>query len=248
MKKYFLLLFALTVFVFASKNSVKAQVGGPSVPGADPFLLSIFKDIKEFSAPATINIKKDGEALSGDIDFAYSDGKIRISLDMTKFKGEAMAPEAINILKQMGMDTIVSISGTSAKEAYVIYPSLKSFVVISNNAEITDPSSLKIDKTELGDESIDKQKCKKNKLVATDKSGKKQEAIVWYATNLKNFPLQIKISDPDNEVTLLFKNPKLEAPSADLFKVPQNYKKYNSMQELMKSAMEQALKNGGGMK
>ncbi|MGC8888157.1 MAG: hypothetical protein ACP5MG_13475 [Verrucomicrobiia bacterium] len=241
MKKLFLFLIALTILVCSNAGVVYGQVSSGGVPGADPLLLKILKDVKEFTSPATINIKKEGDTLSGSIDFAYSNGKIRISLDMTQFKGDAMSPEAVNMLKQLGMDKIVSISGVSSNIGYVVYPSLKSYIALTSKADDNDSESLKIDKTDLGEETVEKQKCKKTKIIATDKSGKKQEAFVWNATNLKNFPIQIKIADQENEVTLVFKNPKLESPSANLFKVPEDYKKYNSMQELMKSAMEQAM-------
>jgi hypothetical protein len=181
--------------------------------------------------------------MCGDIDFAYSDGKVRISLDWTKFKGEAMATETINILKQMGMDNVISIAGTSSNFNYIIYPSLKSYVEVGYKEGAADDKSLKFEKTDLGEEVVAKQKCKKNKIVATDASGNKQEALVWNAPNIKGFPLQIKMKDNDNEVTMLFKNPKVETPSADLFKVPEGYKKYGSFEELMKSAVEKAMQN-----
>ncbi len=242
MKKLILLLGIAIAFNFAIQNKSYGQIGSP-VPGTDPLLLSIFKEVKGFSSPATISIKKGNDTMNGDIDFAYSDGKVRISLDMTKFKGEAMAAETINILKQMGMDNVVSIAGTSSNFNYIIYPSLKSYVEVGYKEGAADEKKMKFEKTDLGEEVVVKQKCKKNKIVATDSAGNKQEAIVWNAPNIKGFPLQIKMKDSDNEVTMLFKNPKVETPSADLFKVPEGYKKYGSFEELMKSAVERAMQN-----
>ena len=242
MKKLILLLGIAIAFNFAIQNKAYGQIASP-VPGTDPLLLSIFKEVKGFSSPATITIKRGNDTMNGDVDFAYSDGKVRIGLDMTKFKGEAMAAETINILKQIGMDNVVSIAGTSSNANYIIYPSLKSYVEVSYKEGAADEKKMKFEKTDLGEESVAKQKCKKNKIVATDTTGNKQEAIVWNATGMKNFPLQIKMKDNENEVTLLFKNPKIETPSADLFKVPEGYKKYGSVEELMKSAVEKAMQN-----
>lgn len=237
-----ILFFGLAVAV-ATENPGFSQMGlNVGGTGTDPLLINIFNEVKAFSSPATISVKKGSDSMSGEIDFAYNNGKVRIGLDMTKFKGEAMPPDAVNILKQMGMENVVSISGVTSNSSYVIYPSLKSYVEIIQK-DVDNSKDVKFEKTELGEETIEKQKCKKNKIVATDRAGKKQEALVWNATGLKNFPIQIKISDSENEVTVIFKNPKIEPPPASLFQVPEGYKKYNSMEELMKSSFERAMQN-----
>jgi hypothetical protein len=70
---------------------------------------------------------------------------------------------------------------------------------------------------------------------------------VWQATDLKNFPIRMQMTQRDNSVIVKFKDPKLEAPPAAQFEVPAGYKKYASIQTMMQEAMMKML-GGGGLK
>jgi hypothetical protein len=64
--------------------------------------------------------------------------------------------------------------------------------------------------------------CVKNKIVVTDDKGKKNESIVWNATDLKSFPVKIETTDDGTKLTMIFKDVKLTKPDATLFEVPKD--------------------------
>ena len=85
-------------------------------------------------------------------------------------------------------------------------------------------SDVRIEVTELGNETVDGHPCVKNKVVETDKKGRRHEYTVWNATDLKKFPVKIETGVQTGEqrstVTILIKDVKLGAPDAALFEPP----------------------------
>ncbi len=99
------------------------------------------------------------------------------------------------------------------------------------------------DKKKLGTDTIDGHPCIKYDTVyyLKTKPEEKHKAILWEAKDLKDFPIQTEITVPANpkypgsggKMTMKFKDIKLGAATASLFSVPRDYKKANSMQEVM---------------
>ena len=83
--------------------------------------------------------------------------------------------------------------------------------------------------------------CTKSKLTFTDKDGRTSEALVWEATDLKNFPIQYQTVDEGQTTTTTFTDIKSGKPAASLFELPASYKKYGSMQEMMMGNMQRLM-------
>jgi hypothetical protein len=77
----------------------------------------------------------------------------------------------------------------------------------------------------------------KTKVVFRDDSGKNIEALTWYASDLKNFPLQIQAKEKDNTSILHFTEVKLTKPDAKQFEPPAGYTQYTNQMELMQGMM-----------
>ena len=125
----------------------------------------------------------------------------------------------------------------------MVYPGLNSYVEMrmketKKQAMTKEP---KITSTTLGKENVDGHPCVKNKLVITDESGKPQEMVVWNATDLKNFPIQMEMKEQDATITTKFKDIKFGRPDSKLFDPPAGYKKYGSMQELQQAMMQKMM-------
>ena len=91
-----------------------------------------------------------------------------------------------------------------------------------------------MESTELGKETVDGHPCVKNKVVVTDKEGKKLESTVWNASDLKNFPVKMEHNDAQSgTVTLTYKDIKLEKPEVSSFDPPANFTKAANMMEMM---------------
>ena len=97
----------------------------------------------------------------------------------------------------------------------------------------------KMEKTVLGKETVDGHPTVKHKVVVTDDSGKKQEMIVWNATDLKDFPIKIETSEDGSKVVMAYKDIKLGKPEASQFEPPKGAKKYGTAQELIMEKMMQ---------
>ena len=233
--------FAFAVFGFCLLASVSlAQMPGAQPP-PDPCaaLAKFFSRDAEFTASAKVVIvgKKARDNQTMVMRFAVSGRKMRNEMDMTKM-GNIPARDTAG-MKQMGMDQMVILALPEKPATYMAYPNLKSYCDMptpnKGNAEG------KLEKTELGSDTGEKHACKKSTLMFTDKDGKTAEAIVWEATDLKNFPIQYQTVENEQTTTTTFSDIKMDKPDASLFDLPESYKKYGNMQAMMMGNMQRLL-------
>ena len=104
-------------------------------------------------------------------------------------------------------------------------------------------SNYKVEKSKLGTENIDGHSCEKNKVTVTDGKGTRQEAVVWNATDLTGFPVQMRMSQPEATVVMHFTEIQLARPDAKQFEPPTGFTKHDSMEKLVQAA---TLKMQGG--
>jgi hypothetical protein len=106
-----------------------------------------------------------------------------------------------------------------------------------------DEPNMVFDKKKVGTDTIDGHPCIKYNTVfyLKNKPEEKHTAIMWEAQDLKNFNIQTEITIPESpknrgaggKMVMKFKDIKLGAATASMFEVPRDYKKVNSMQEVM---------------
>ena len=142
-------------------------------------------------------------------------------------------------MKQMGMDQMVILALPEKPATYMVFPKLKSYCDMPTSGK-GNPEG-KVEKAELGSDTVEKHPCKKSKLTFTDKDGKTAEAIVWEATDLKNFPIQYQTVENEQTTTTTFSDIKMDKPDASLFDLPAGYKKYGNMQEMMMGNMQRLM-------
>jgi len=240
MKKLTLTLFAFSL-VFTS--SLYAQMGRMSGPAYNSAMAKLFGDNPAFSADIEI---QTGSGMTMPGKMTVGSGKSRFEMNISEAKGGQMSPATAEHMKAMGMDKTITISRPDTKVVYIIYPGLSAYVSMA----VQDPdagkpdSAFKVDKSELGRETVDGHPCIKNKVVVTDDKGKSHESTVWNATDLKDFPVKIVTAEGGNQFTMLFKNVNTAKPDAAQFEAPSDYKKYDNQQSLM---MEEMKKHMGGM-
>lgn len=218
--------------------SVQAQMPGGQPP-RDPcaVLAKFFSKEAEFSASAKIVIagKKASDNQTLTTRLAVSGRKMRNEMDMTKMSNVPAADK--EGMKQMGMDQMVILA--LPEKSYMVFPNLKSYCDMPVPKKGKDED--KLEKTELGSETIEKHPCKKSKLTLTDKDGKTAEAIVWEAIDLKDFPIQYQTVEKDQTTTTTFTDIKMEKPDAALFELPKDYKQYGGMQEMIMGNMQRLM-------
>ncbi|MBF0119086.1 MAG: DUF4412 domain-containing protein [Desulfobacterales bacterium] len=142
--------------------------------------------------------------------------------------------------------------GESGK-TYVLSSSSKTFTEMPKQEEqptIYDPRAV-IEKKEIGKETIDGHPCIKydTTFYMKDKPNEKYKAIMWEAQDLSGLPIQNEVTMPKDspmggkggKVVMKLKDIKMGAAKASMFEIPANYKKVNSIMEMMGMGM------GGGM-
>src|SRR5688572_3601638 len=232
----------LAAMLVTSLVSASAQFSSPPT-GVNAEMLKLFGDTKAFSAKATARLldKDQKETLTMPLTMALRDGKLRSELNMSDMQGQAIPAEAAAMMKQAGMDQMITIVRPDKKTTVISYPGLKSYAEMPF-AE-NEKAEEKVEFTEVGKETIDGQPCVKKKLTTTDSKGRPQEMFVWQATGMKNFPIQMELPQRSNKLIVKFQAPKLEAPDAALFDMPTGYTKYDSIQMMMQSAMMKMFSN-----
>jgi hypothetical protein len=236
MKKHKLIL-ALVALTLAGTTAWAQSPGMRGGPGITPAIGKLFGNNTSFSTKATVTMDSDGKTITMEMDLAMLDGKMRMETDLTKAKG--IPPGGIESMKQMGMDIMVNIDRPDKKVSLVVFPSMKAYseTPFDTTRIKSEAGDFKIEKTTVGSETIDGHPCKRSKLVITDGSGEKHEAMAWYAVDLKDFPLQILMNQDDATMKMRFTKIRLEKPDAKSFDAPAGFTKYGSQTELMSKEM-----------
>lgn len=229
-----------------------ARPGAGPMPGGGPARIfgggmrELFGETPYFSANMQIETKARESQVSLPGKIAFLDGKSRFEMDSSKMNGGNLPPGAAQQIKAMGMAEVVSINLPDKKETYLIYPGLKSYASVpQNDASASAEKKPDIKKTELGKETVDGHPTTKYKVVMKDDQGKEQEATIWSASDLKNFPLKVQVNNDNTPSTITFSDVKLAKPDASLFEPPSDFQRYNDVQTMMREAMMKRFAPGG---
>lgn len=209
-------------------------------------LIDFFGNDTAFSATAHVSMKSPAGAdkLTLDMKFAVLDGNVRTETEMTKVKGTPLPPDAIVRMKQMGMDRTVHLYLSGKHLSYLIYPDMKSYCEIPMKADgtSTNKQPAKVDRAELGKETIDGHPSIKYQVTVTPAEGKPSKALIWRATDLNDYPVQVEMTlDDSSVVTTTFQNINQTKPAPALFELPTDYTKYDSIQDLMMKSMQRMM-------
>jgi hypothetical protein len=219
------------VALLAVLLSVSAALGqGPSTgtPTAiNTAFVKLFGNVGSFTAKVDTQVfdPYQKETVRLLMDFAASDGKVRIEINLAQMQSKDLPPSKITELKQAGMDRIISLFRPDKKVTYIVYPGIQSYLSMPLAKADADAfeKGLKLEKTALGKETFDGHACVKNKVVVKDGKGQVLEAITWNAADLKDFPLQIEMKEKINTVRMHFTQPRFTKPDAQQFEVPAAY-------------------------
>ena len=212
--------------------------------GINAAMIKMFGDTKAFNAKAEVRVldKDQKETSSIPMTMGLREGKLRAEMDLAEAKMAGLPPDAVPMLKQAGMDKMISLVQPDKKITTLVYPNIQSYVEMPVAEEEVSGT---VESKDLGEEKIGTHTCKKVKLTSTDAKGKTQEAFVWQAKDLKNFPVQMEMKQKSNTVIVKFQDPKFEAPPASQFELPASYTKYANFQGMMQAAMMKMFSNGG---
>lgn len=238
MKKHLLCL--ASVLVGFACLTVRAQPGGPPSPSFDSAMAKLFGENSSFSATMEFHLAQagQGEDMTMTGKMAHVEGKARFEMDLSAMQGGHVPPQAAARMKQMGMGKMVMITRRDKDLNYMVYPDLKAYTIMPLHETNTPVSMYKSEASKLGEETIDGHACIKSKVVVTGPDGVTHESIVWNATDLKQFPVKIQISNNGRDMVMLFREVKLDKPDDAQFEPPTDFTKYDNMMSLMMSRMQ----------
>jgi hypothetical protein len=217
----------LPVALLAGQIAVAQLPSASSGTGVNAAFVKLFGSVGGFTAKAETKVldRSQNQLVRMPMEFASLDGKVRLDIDLSQVQSKDFTPSTLATLKQAGMDRLVSILRPDRKVTYLIYPGVQSYQELAlSKAELeAAEKGLKLEKSGLGKDSLDGHPCVKHKVVV--KSGKEPvlEAVVWNATDLKDFPIQIEMKESDNTMRMHFTDVRFVKPDAKQFEVPAAY-------------------------
>lgn len=235
---------ALAVAVVASLSAL-GQAGG--MPGGElgynAAMAKLFADVPYFSADVetTLTNLTDKTRLSIPMRMHKRQDQLRIEVDFVKLKGTGMAMQGLAAMQNIGMARMTSLVDPKQKGMTVLFPELKAYSKVSMSEADLPEDGFKVSKKPAGKETVNGQACVRQKVTLTSTDGQKVEATTWEATALGNFPIRMLFQQKEGSMNMAFRDVVLQSPADDLFKVPADYKSFDSMSSLMQEAMTRAI-------
>ena len=162
--------------------------------------------------------------LMSDIRMTKDDMRIDLLLmSMSQIPTEQRA-----LMKSLRMDKLILQTSISEKKMYLAYPGIQAFqdfpITEETLNEITTRSqAASIQKKVLGQETVNGYQCMKTLVEVTESNRPPEKALVWFASDLHEFPVMFHMGKNGLLEVIEFKNVQLVSPNPALFKVPTNY-------------------------
>ena len=202
---------------------------GPVVAAA---VIQFFGSFNAFSADADLRVldRAGAEVFSGPVTFARDGWRSRLDADASRATSARVPSAALTQLGALGVGTVAAIARPDQQRGYALYPALSAYVEAPIPANVAGAAlagtNATIARVPLGNETIDGHPCVKNQTTVTAPSGQSVQALVWNATDLQDFPIQLQYADGYGTATVKFKHVNLTQPAASQFDVPGGYTKY----------------------
>lgn len=224
------------VFLLAGMLPAPAQVSGPGLPGVGASLIRMFGSNTAFTAQVEVQVlgKDNKERIGMPMNFARHGNKIRVEVDMARMRNREQ-PDAIEQIKPLGLDQVVSIMRPDQRASLIVFPKLRSVVKLEMPAEEVDAflKPAKATRTVVGSEKMEGHECVKHRVTFTDSQGKKHEATTWNAPALRDFPVCVATREGTDTVVMRFRQVQFILPDAPKFEPPAGYIECADMQVLM---------------
>lgn len=244
--------FGLALLVGVAPLRVMAQGGG--MPGGNlgfnAAVAQLFADIPAFSASVETAITNQAEntRMVLPMRMLKSGDRFRIDVDFVKLRGAGAQLQGLSALQNIGMSRMSSLVLPQEKGMVVLFPELKFQTRVALSEADLPSEGYKVTKKAGGKETVNGQPCVRQQVTLTTKDGEKTEVTTWESAALNQFPLKMMFrQDKDKDggtLWMTFSDVKLTAPEEGLFKVPSDYKGFNSISGLMQEAMARALNPG----
>lgn len=169
-----------------------AQFDGPGSPGVSASLMRLFGTNLAFTAQVEYQLlgPDNKERIGAPMSLARLNNRIRVEVDMSRMRNREES-DALAKLKPLGLDQVTSVIRPDLRATVVAFPKLRAFVKLPMPPEEADAFTKpgKMERTPIGPEKMEGRLCTKYRVVATDAQGRRHEATVWNASDLRDFPV-----------------------------------------------------------
>ena len=172
-------------------------------------------------------------------------GAMRWDLNLEDSPRENFLPGALPALKGMKMERI-SLYLQPGRAVQVVFPGAESVVVIplpkdQRVVEKAGEQAEQLTQTAVAREVIDGQPCVKYRLKVPTTKTTTEEAFVWRATALENFPLRLQIRFGSESHVLQFKNPSFAKIEPAQLTPPAKFKRFADLETMFQSTLLKGL-------
>ena len=223
-----------------------AQMGGAGPGGGGNFdngMETLFGANPSFSATMITSMNGPSGPMTVKSKMVFDHKNSWTEMNMADVQGPNFPPQAVDQMKAIGMDDVVTIQPADKVNIYVIYPHIHSYVAMPIPSSGATDHAFNAQTTKMGEETLDGHPCVKNDVIVTN-SSQSADFTVWNATDMNNFPIKIVTSAEGTPVTITFQNVSFDKPAAGLFLPPAHFTKYGSLRDLQESAL---MNRPGGM-
>ena len=222
--------------LLASIGIAQAQFDGPRSPGVSASLIRLFGTNTAFTAQVEYQLlnRSNKEIVNLPMSFARLDNRIRVEVDLARMKNQVQ-PDALAQVKPLGIDQIVTILRPDQRVTCQVFPKLKAMVKLPMPPAEIDSflKPAKMERTPLGQEKMQGFSCTKYRVVAYDEQGKRHEATVWNAPELRDFPVCVATKEGTETAVMRFRQVIFNRPEASKFEPPAGFEECSDMGALM---------------
>ena len=217
------------------------------VPFFAAALTPLLSQPRPFTARAEWTFFADSpeDRVSVPMTLAMNGGQMRWDLNLADSPRESFLPGALAALKGMKMERM-SLYLLPGRAVQVVFPGAESVVVIplpkeQRVVEKAGEQAEQLAQTAVAREVIDGQPCVKYRLTVPVTKTTTEEAFVWRATALENFPLRLQIRFGTESHVLQFKNPSFAKIDAAQFTPPAKFKRFADVETLLQTTLLKGL-------
>jgi hypothetical protein len=189
-----------------------------------------------FSANARLSVSGETNSVTVDLSYAVLNTKIRTDFVISDNPALGFRPENLAKVKHCGFDRTTAIM--TPDKFFYIYTNWQAWV--ESTYQFTN-TQFTIRKTQLDREVIDGHQCVKYDVFASG-GGRYVTAMVWLASDMDGFPVRMDWKNEEGlNWRLLFSNINIRPPKPELFEIPDGYKRYSGINELVKAVCPEAI-------
>jgi hypothetical protein len=239
----------MVALVLGGGASAFGQFDGPGSPGVSASLIRLFGTNTAFSAQVQYQLlgKDNQERIGAPMKLARLNNRIRVDVDMAQMRHREEA-DAMAKLKPLGLDQVVSVIRPDLGVTLVAFPKLRSVVKLPMPPQEADAfvKPGKMERTRIGQENMEGHPCVKYRVVALDDQGKRHEATVWNATDMRDFPVCVATREGTDTVIMRFRQVQFVRPDAATFESPAGFTESASIEALMAGPAAKYFLSGSG--